>query len=311
MSPRLENIVARLAHPFAILMLVIGGYAGADWPLVGQSAALLTILYCLPLEKAFPRIPEWKLDLPDVAQATTWNVLLDRVVYPLTFAFAIIPLVGLLSAWRDQFSIPKVWPADWPVAARAVLALLLFQVFAYWAHRATHRWALLWRAHGVHHHLTKLTALTGTINGLFDGLAITIGWVPLIVLGLDFQHEIMPLIVITNGINILAHANVRFAVPRWYRRIVTTNVDHAVHHSIVLEEQNSNYACYFIGVDRLFGTYVEGDPRKTGAAGAGRGTRLTVMQQILFPFRRSRNFEAPLPWERRRAGALARDGRTH
>jgi sterol desaturase/sphingolipid hydroxylase (fatty acid hydroxylase superfamily) len=301
-----ETIITRLGHPFAVAMLVVGGYAAADWPLVGQAAALLTILYCLPLEQAFPRTAEWKLNLPDVAQATTWNVLLDRIVYPVTFAFCIIPLVGLLSGFRDTLNIPKIWPADWPLAVRAGLALVLFQVVAYWMHRATHRWAFLWRAHGVHHHLTKLTALTGTINGVFDGIAITIGWVPLIVLGLDFQHELMPLIVITNGINILAHANVRFELPRWYRRTITTNAEHAVHHSIVLAEQNSNYACYFVFVDRLFGTYLEGDTRKTRVAGAGKGTRLTVMQQILFPFRRAKNFEAPLPWERRRAEALPR-----
>lgn len=309
MSFYAEKIVTRLGHPFAVLMLIVAGYSAANWPLIGQATAIVTILYCLPLEKTFPRVAEWKLNLSDIGQATTWFVLLDRIIYPLTFAFCIIPLVEVLSHFQETLHIKKLWPTHWPLPIRACLALLIFQIIEYWIHRATHRWFILWRAHGVHHHLTKLTAFTGTISGIFDGIAITIGWVPLMAIGLDFTHEIMPLIVVTNGINILAHANIRFELPRWYRRIITTNVEHSIHHSVVMAEQNTNYSCYFTCVDLLFGTYAEGNVRDIRTAGAGRGKRLTFMQQLLFPFRKIKNFEAPLPWEQQRDEALSNTGK--
>jgi len=146
-------------------MLITGRYAAANWPLVGQAAAILTILYCLPLEQAFPRTVEWKLNLHDIGQATTWNVLLDRVVYPLTFALGIIPLVEVLSGFRDGLHIAKLWPAEWPLPLRTCLALLLFQIFEYGIHRCRKRYT-------PHHHAAE--SISVSKNGKFRG-AVAVG----------------------------------------------------------------------------------------------------------------------------------------
>jgi sterol desaturase/sphingolipid hydroxylase (fatty acid hydroxylase superfamily) len=62
--------------------------------------------------------------------------------------------------------------------------------------------------------------------------------------------------------------------------IFTTNRYHIHHHSVVLEESNTNYGCAAIVWDRLFGTFVDASTIETGTGPTEPG----MWRKFLMPF---------------------------
>ena len=64
----------------------------------------------------------------------------------------------------------------------------------------------------------------------------------------------------------LVHSNINLSA-KGIGLFFTTNRYHLRHHSIVLEESNTNYGCATIFWDRVFGSYVDGDTIECGVEG--------------------------------------------
>jgi len=138
----------------------------------------------------------------------------------------------------------------WP---ETVMAIILFDLWMYFWHKANHRLPFLWRFHRMHHsdpELDVTTALRFHIGELIFSSVIRCGI--LFLFGLTLWqlilYEAMLLPVI-----LFHHSNV--ALPeRWDRLlrifIVTPNM-HRVHHSHFQVETDSNYASIFSVWDRL------------------------------------------------------------
>ena len=60
-------------------------------------------------------------------------------------------------------------------------------------------------------------------------------------------------------VSTFAHANTRFDPPRWYAFVFTTIRHHSLHHSTGYAETRCNYGNSLILLDRLFGTFGEGE----------------------------------------------------
>src|SRR3546814_10559208 len=60
-------------------------------------------------------------------------------------------------------------------------------------------------------------------------------------------------------ISTFAHANVRADPPIWYAFFFTTIRHHSLHHSTDYESTRCNYGNSLILLDRIFGTYREGE----------------------------------------------------
>jgi sterol desaturase/sphingolipid hydroxylase (fatty acid hydroxylase superfamily) len=83
------------------------------------------------------------------------------------------------------------------------------------------------------------------------------------------------------AISSFAHANVRSDPPRWYAFFFTTIRHHSLHHSVPYEDTRCNYANSLILIDRIFGTFREGE---ADVVGQDQRKRLSIREQFAFPF---------------------------
>jgi sterol desaturase/sphingolipid hydroxylase (fatty acid hydroxylase superfamily) len=74
---------------------------------------------------------------------------------------------------------------------------------------------------------------------------------------------------------------VRSDPPIWYSFFFTTIRHHSLHHSTNYDSTRYNYGNSLILLDRIFGTYREGESELVGQDDR---RRLSVREQMLFPF---------------------------
>src|SRR5206468_13006037 len=143
-------------------------------------------------------------------------------------------------------------------AAQLLLTFLLLDLWRYWEHRLFHRVSLLWHIHLVHHSDTQIDVTTSERHHPFEVLISAATLLALIgALGLPAPALGLYLVIAT-VVALYSHANVRIPlfIDRWLNRLIITAPVHAVHHSDLQHETNSNYGSVLTIWDRLFGTYV-------------------------------------------------------
>ncbi|HJU10049.1 MAG TPA: sterol desaturase family protein [Candidatus Binataceae bacterium] len=140
----------------------------------------------------------------------------------------------------------------------AIIASIIVLDFAiYLQHVLFHAIPPLWRVHRVHHTDLDFDATTGVrfhpieillSTGIKYGVISAIGAAPLGVLVFE---------VLLNATSMFNHGNMRIplALDRGLRWIVVTPDMHRVHHSIRVDETNSNFGFNLPWWDHLFGTY--------------------------------------------------------
>jgi exosortase len=148
-----------------------------------------------------------------------------------------------------------------PFTVELLLAFLLLDLWRYWEHRLLHRIPWLWRVHLVHHSDTQVDVTTSERHHPLEFIVGTVVMMSLIAaFGLPAPAVGLYLLAAT-VVSLYSHANLRFspALDRSLRRLVVTPSQHAMHHSDLQAETDSNYGSVLTVWDRLFGTYV--DPR--------------------------------------------------
>lgn len=156
-------------------------------------------------------------------------------------------------AFRDP--VWDLWPRDWLLPAQVVLGLVVSEFFGYWQHRLLHSSQVLWPLHALHHSSTRMTFFKTTRIHALD-----IGSFTFLSVGslMAFGAEAEVVLWVTAFGNFAAqtqHANVPLPTPEWANRIVGTPAVHWLHHSLDLQEGNSNFGMNLMIFDHLFGTY--------------------------------------------------------
>ena len=184
-------------------------------------------------------------DIPDAVTSLHHGVLSQ-----LTGAFTKVATLGIYIAVYDTYRL-----TEWSMgnAWLWVLALILYDLCYYWAHRMGHEVNILWASHVVHHsseYYNLSTALRQTSTGALLGWAF---YLPLAVLGIPWQ-----MLVIVGLIDLLyqywVHTELigRLGV---LDRILVTPSNHRVHHGQNDYCIDKNYGGILILWDRLFGTF--------------------------------------------------------
>jgi len=137
------------------------------------------------------------------------------------------------------------------------LAVLALDYTLYWWHVATHRVPLLWRFHLPHHADLDMDASTA-LRFHFGEILFSVAWraAQIVVIGVSplsfsvWQTGLVAAIL-------FHHSNIRFSpeTERRLSRFVVTPGMHAIHHSDVRDETDSNWSSGFSIWDRLHGTY--------------------------------------------------------
>ncbi len=215
------------------------------------------------IEYQLPARPDWLL--PAKRKIGLILLVIAIFIYSGSIAapFYAITLDPILSNMRSFFGI-DVWPHHWPMIGQVILAFFLSELIWYWFHRAEHRWSLVWRlsGHGAHHSFKNLSALNFGANHPLEYFVLL---VPSAIVELLFGAGAAiggaAILLVTQAS--IVHSNIP-TNSKGIGWLLTTNHYHIHHHSLVIEESNTNYGCAVILWDRLFGTFSDNNTIETG-----------------------------------------------
>ena len=179
------------------------------------------------------------------------------VMSQVTGVFGQLLRIGLYTWAFDHLALTRLPVDAWWVW---VFALVFYDLCYYALHRASHRVAVLWAAHAVHHQSEDYnlgTALRQTSSGFLLGwvfyLPMAVAGVPPLVFGvvalIDLLYQYW---VHTQQVGRLG----------WFDRWFCSPSNHRVHHAVNDAYLDKNYGGILVLWDRLFGTFQDEDARQ-------------------------------------------------
>jgi len=265
--------------PPAMIALVLAFWAFGPKALLENPWTLavtspLIVIIVLILEQVHERHAGWRMNRREFFTDLFYVVLSATVIAWLTKTLADDPL----AAAKASLGITTQWAKQMPWLAQVALVIVLIEFGQYWMHRLMHNWTPFWLTHAPHHHITQLNAAKGAVGNPIELFLISLSVVALF----DLEPTAIFAALNTLGvISVFAHANVRSDPPRWYSFFFTTIRHHSLHHSTDYESTRCNYGNSLILLDRILGTYREGE---SVVVGQGDRKRLSIREQTMFPF---------------------------
>jgi sterol desaturase/sphingolipid hydroxylase (fatty acid hydroxylase superfamily) len=138
-----------------------------------------------------------------------------------------------------------------------IISLIIMDMLIYFQHRIFHKIPILWRLHLVHHADLDYDLSTGLrFHPIEIILSMLIKFAIILILGIPIIAVIL-FEIILNSVAIFNHSNISFPkkldrILRWF--IVTPDM-HRVHHSVEIDETNSNFGFNLPWWDRIFKSY--------------------------------------------------------
>jgi sterol desaturase/sphingolipid hydroxylase (fatty acid hydroxylase superfamily) len=195
---------------------------------------------------------------PTVRRPARWLSNLGLVALDTAAARVVLPLgvvgVALAAEGRGWGLFNNVAVPGW---LAVVVSAVVLDFVIYLQHVVFHAVPLLWRLHMVHHADLDFDVTTGvrfhTIEIL---LSLGIKSAAVVLLGAP-ALGVLIFEVLLNATSMFSHGNVRLParLDRVLRLVVVTPEMHRVHHSVVVNETNSNFGFNVPWWDYLFGTY--------------------------------------------------------
>ena len=274
----LRNLLVNLLPPATVLAVVLfwmfGPEAWIDNPWSLVIAGLATTGFVQLLEWFFERHEGWRLNLREFLTDVFYVVLSYTVISWVSEYLAETPL----SLLKEKLGYTTGWTLAMPFLLQVALVIFLIEFGQYWMHRLMHNSHPFWLTHAPHHHITQLNAMKGYVGNPIELFLISLSVVALF----DFdQTALFCAINVLGAVSTYAHANVRSDPPLFYSFFFTTIRHHSLHHSTDYEATRCNYANSLIVIDRVLGTYREGE---AAIVGQDERKRLSIWEQFLFPF---------------------------
>lgn len=274
---------------YAFMPVVVFGSFGC-WLLLSSPGSIafsivtsVALAVVMVAERLYPMHKQWNQSLQDT--------LIELFVFKTLNKFLWVPIVSSLYenfaeprlvAMRPHIGLEGLWPTHWPLIARVLLGFLAGELIGYWIHRAQHRWKILWfgTAHVMHHSRTKLSALTSSVNHPIEYVFLYFPYVFMeAAIGAGSQEMTGAVMLsLLQGYVVHANLDLNLGLLGW---IFPAPKNHHRHHSVVFDEQNSNYGCAIILWDRIFGTYV--DTSGADQMGIEGGRKFSLLQTFLIP----------------------------
>ena len=193
----------------------------------------------------YGRLRRWPSNLGIVVL----NTLLLRLLFPAAAVGA------ALLAERGGWGLFNYYRLPFWLAALA--SVMLLDLIIYLQHVLFHAAPLLWRLHRMHHTDLDYDLTTGArFHPVEIILSMLIKLAFVIALGAP-PAAVVIFEILLNATAMFNHSNIRLPRPidRVLRWIVVTPDMHRVHHSVLIDETNSNFGFNLPWWDRLFGTY--------------------------------------------------------
>ncbi|MXP25805.1 fatty acid hydroxylase family protein [Altererythrobacter indicus] len=271
----LVNLIPPLTVGAVVLFWLLSPRSLTENPLSIMIAGFVISFALLGLERLFERHEGWRLTWKEFATDLFYVLLVYTVIGWATETFADGPLASL----KGQLGITTPWIMQMPLVLQAALIIFLIEFGQYWMHRAMHDWYPLWLTHAPHHHVTQLNAMKGFVGNPIELFLISLSIVALLDVDSVALFCALSVLGVISG---FAHANIRSDPPLFYSYIFTSIRHHSLHHTALsYEDTRCNYANSLILLDRIFGTYREGE---SSIVGQDERKRLSIWEQFMFPF---------------------------
>lgn len=271
---RAFNLLPPAMIAVVLLFWSFGPKALLDHPWTLAITSPLIVITVLLLEIVHERHAGWRMNRQEFVTDLFYSVLMATVISWTAEALADDPLLAL----KSSLGITTEWIMHLPWLVQVAMVIFIIEFGQYWMHRLMHNSTPFWLTHAPHHHLTQLNAAKGAVGNPIELFLISLSVLALF----DFDKTALFAAFNTTGvISTFAHANVRSDPPIWYSFFFTTIRHHSLHHSTDYESTRCNYGNSLILLDRIFGTYREGEGVLVGQ---DERKRLSIWEQTLFPF---------------------------
>jgi len=198
-------------------------------------------------------------------------------------------LVALAFIWLDKshFGLLNLFEA--PVWVKLFISILTLDLITqYGVHFLLHKVRWMWRLHIVHHSDKKVDVTTGTRHHPFDFIIReTVALLLVILMGMPVSFYLFYRIL-TILFTYFNHANMELPlkVDKTISLIIVSPNMHKFHHHYQLPWTDSNYGNVLSIWDRIFGTYMYGDPKKIqyGLDSSDHTDDENVLVQLAIPF---------------------------
>ncbi len=274
MKQRFIDLLPPLMVAMVVLfwMLAPKAVLDAGWTFIAVSALITATVQ--GLELVAERHPGWRINRTEFLTDLGYTIFMATVIAWLAGTLADDPLAAL----KEAMGFSTLWIGELPFIVQVAMVIFLVEFGQYWMHRLMHNWTPFWLTHAPHHHLTQLNAMKGAVGNPIELFLISLSVIALF----DFKETaIFCALNCTGVISTFAHANVRADPPIWYSYVFTTIRHHSLHHSVPYEDTRCNYGNSLILLDRIFGTYKEGE---ASVVGQDERKRLSIWEQAKFPF---------------------------
>ncbi|SFG36103.1 Sterol desaturase/sphingolipid hydroxylase, fatty acid hydroxylase superfamily [Novosphingobium sp. CF614] len=270
----LVNLVPPATVAVIVLFWAFGPRSWIDNPWSIVVAGALTTIFVQALEWFLERHEGWRLDRREFATDLFYVILSNTAISWASSKLAEDPL----KAAKHSLGITTEWAMQLPFILQVALVIFVMEFGQYWMHRIMHDWRPFWLTHAPHHHITQLNAMKGAVGNPIELFLISLSVLALFDLP---QAAEFCAFNILGAVSTFAHANVRSDPPPFYSFVFTTIRHHSLHHSVKYEDTRCNYANSLILIDRVLGTYREGE---SAIVGQDERKRLSIWEQFIFPF---------------------------
>ncbi len=247
-------------------------------------------LFLLLMESFFPLrkvvISRWVRIYRNISLALVGYIIIKLIFLPylvILANFAQEKKLGLLNI----ISL-SLWP-------KILCSIILMDFTLYFWHLANHKVPFLWRFHLVHH--TDLEMDVSTASRFHFGeliLSVFFRAFQILIFGIDP----LGVLIFETSITFFAffhHSNFKLplAFERALNKIIVTPRMHAIHHSQILAETDSNFSTIFSFWDRPFKTLSLNIPQKDITIGVSsyRDSKDLIFSRLLFlPFKKIRQW---------------------
>ena len=211
-----------------------------------------TLVTMIILQKFKPR-RKWKFSVWKRSLSNISIVILNNLLI-----FLILPLVPIKMAFvAQEKAIGLLNKINIFYGLRLVIEVLLLDLLLYWQHRVFHKVGFLWRLHKMHHVDLELDSTTGVRFHTIEILISTLLKVGVIALIGASPISVVVFEIILNSASLFNHGNfyIPIKVDKILRKVLITPDMHRVHHSVFINERNSNFGFSVPWWDFIFKSY--------------------------------------------------------
>ncbi|GFG67751.1 hypothetical protein MKUB_52410 [Mycobacterium kubicae] len=273
-----------IRYGYAPFMLV--GLNGAAIGLTAYGAPKYLLLLVVTVgiaasfvaERVIPYDESWNRD-----QADSWRDRIHAAVNE-TLIVASVAAIPMLAA---VVPAAEIWPSHWPFVTQLVIAILVADLGITLVHLASHKIAVLWRFHAVHHSVTRFYGLNGLMkHPLHQSIEMAAGVAPLILLGLPVN--VAAALATATAIQLLLqHSNADYRVgPAKY--LLALNEGHRFHHLKWAGVGDVNFGLFTLMWDHLLRTFSYDPHRRFSTDQLGMAAKPDYpsgyLDQLTYPF---------------------------